>query len=140
MSRAVLSLLVVALLGECIWGVFAHRDVDELQETLESGSSRERVEALFVLTNRGEPQIPDAGSVRQLLASDDTLLTEWMMTTNFARFGIPRPLSAYINALGRTPHAFRCRFLLNYRVGRRRNITMSGLKRFLEHIHDDTQS
>ena len=59
------------------------------------------------------------------------------MTTNFARFDASLEQQAYIATLGRIPHAFRCQFLLNHRVGRRRNITLAGLEKFLERMPDD---
>lgn len=133
----VLSALVAVVALECLWAVVAHRGEAELRDLLESGEPRERVEALFVLTNRGIPEVPDRDFVGGLLGADDAFVQEWTMTTNFARFDEPRPQQAYLASLGRTPHAFRCQFLLRHRVGLRRNITLAALARFLARMPDD---
>ena len=125
-------LLFAILAGEWLVAFALHRPDAELRRMLESGSPRDRVYTLFVLTNRDTPEAPDRDAVKQLLATHDPLVCEWTMTTNFARFGPPIAQEAYAAARSGTPTGFRCQFLLNYRAVAGPSMTLADLRRFLD--------
>ena len=89
------------------------------------------MEDLFVLSNRDEPEVIDEDMVQRLLNSSNDPVREWIMTTNFSRFVDPRSLSEYIQSLDDPVFALRCKFLLTHQIGKRRDMTLSGLSRYL---------
>ena len=111
-----------------------HRTDDELHRTLQHGTPREKVGALYVLTNRDVPQRFDEVSVWHLLSSDDVLVREWTMTANFARLTPPRTQRDYVEARRGSLEAIRSAFLLRYRPGLGRNITLADLQQFLDAV------
>jgi len=125
-------LLLAILIGELLAARINHRAQPELQALLDSGPSRQRAYALFVLTNRGPVQPPDRETIRKLLQSDEVLLREWTMTANFTRFAPPLVQESHIGSLGGSGEAVRCRFWLYYRPAGGSLITLADLKRFLD--------
>jgi hypothetical protein len=123
-------LAVVAL--ECVTAGRWHQSSDALRRTLDTGTPRQRVYALFVLTNRDTPQTFDRDSTRRLLKSDAALVREWTMTANFTRPGPPLAQEAYNMSLGTAPHGIPCRFLLDYRPVVGSPMTLADLRRFLD--------
>jgi len=88
--RVDLLLLVclVAVLGiEVLAWQVAHRDDEELQRAVVSGSSREKVWALHIQLNRGEPQRLGHSFVEDLLSSNEALVRELAMTNDVRRLG-----------------------------------------------------
>ena len=128
------ALLLAVVVVECLWAAAAHRTDDELQRTLQSGTPQEKVGALYVLTNRDVPQRFDEAALWELLSSDNILIREWTMTTNFARLARPRAQRDYVEARRGSREAIRCAFLLRYRVGLGRTITMADLQQFLDAV------
>jgi hypothetical protein len=86
------DLLLVVCLGALVvievlaWQV-AHRDDEELQRAVASGSAEEKVWALHIQLNRGEPQRLEHLFVENLLASNEALVRELAMTSDVRRLG-----------------------------------------------------
>jgi hypothetical protein len=132
-----LHVLLLAIIGvECLAAWINHRSDGELHRILDNGAPKQKVHALFVLTNRDTPQLLDQQSVRRILKSDDALLREWTMTANFTRQGPSLAQEAHIMSLGRSPAAIRCQFFLNYRPAVGSSPTLSDLRRFLDALGD----
>ena len=123
--------LLAIVCAECVLAAALHRTAEELQSDLRTGTPRQKVYALFVLTNRGVPRDVGAESVRRRVNSDDGLVREWTMTTNFTRLGPTRAQETRLVVLGASPEGVRCRFLLKHREGQIQWMTLSDLRRFL---------
>ncbi|MBU0755759.1 MAG: hypothetical protein KJ645_11510 [Planctomycetes bacterium] len=124
-------LLGVVLALECLSAVVFHRSEDELRALLSEGTAQEQVEALFVLTNRDVPITIGKGKIQSLLESPNPLIAEWMMTTNFLRFGYHHLKENHIRSLPDSEAAFRCQFFQDHQIGRQ-PIKLSDLSRFLK--------
>jgi hypothetical protein len=98
-------------MAECAVFAHKHRTRSELEDDLQNGTPAEKVSALYLLTNRDTPDPVQPQFVRDLLASDEPLLREWTMTTNFTRLGRPTLQLKYLDSLGDSPEGIRCRFL-----------------------------
>ncbi len=130
------GLLLVVIAVEGLAALLLHRSDEQLGGMLESGTPKQKVYALYVLTNRDLPQGIDEAFTRSLLDCDEVLIREWTMTTNYTRLGQPRAQQAYIRSLGGSPEAYRCRFWKYYRVGLRHSMVLSEVARFIEAISD----
>jgi len=99
-------LICLALLAvECgVWGL-GHRGEAELQAAARDGSPRERIAALHVLTNRGEPAPGrfDAAFAQALVDDPDELLREYAFTTDVCKHADPRPQYRYLKQLREQP-------------------------------------
>ena len=126
------ALLLAILAGECLMAVILHRSDAELRTLLDEGAGQQQVQALCVLTNRGVPHAMDRATLRKLVFSENELVQEWTMTTNFVRLVPPGALERYANSLGNSADTFRRRFLFTYRLGQRRSMTLAALARFLD--------
>jgi hypothetical protein len=130
-------LLAAVIAAECLVAWIRHDTTEELRALRESGSPREKVRALFVLTNRDQPEVPDGQAIARSLRSDDPLVREWMMTPNFARHA-PRDIYArYLASLSESAEALRCRFLLMHGIGQGRAMGLTDLRQFLAATRDD---
>jgi hypothetical protein len=128
------AVLLALMLAECLVALMLHRSTDELQSTLSDGTGRDQVEALFVLTNRDVPMDVDEELIQSLWQSDNALMREWIMTANFARFGEEEVKTSYIESLGDSEAAFRCRLFLNHQVGKPSLLTLQKVDRFIEGV------
>jgi hypothetical protein len=124
-------LLILVLIAEVALSLLCHRSEEDLRTLLKEGESLEQVEALFVLSNRDIPDKKDKAAIQRLLSSTNPLIREWIMTSNFERFGFSRLKKAFVNSLGESEDAYRCRFLLTHQIGKRHAIKLSELPRFL---------
>ena len=130
-------LLAAVIAAECMVAWIRHDTTEELRALRDSGSPREKVYALFVLTNRDQPEVPDGRAIGRSLRADDPLVREWMMTPNFARHA-PRDIYAhYLASLPESPEALRCRFLLTHGIGQGRAMGLADLRQFLAATRDD---
>lgn len=131
--------VLLAVIGlQCAIAGLWHQSNDALRHTLESGTPRQKVYALFVLANRDTPLAFDREAIRSLLKSEDALVREWTMTANFARLAPPRAQEAHIMSLGGSPEGVRCRFLLDYRPVVGSPMSLADLRRFLDASQDDS--
>jgi hypothetical protein len=129
--------VLLAVIGlQCAIAGLWHQSNDALRHTLESGAPRQRVYALFVLTNRDTPRELDRESVRRLVKSEDPLVREWTMTANFTRLSPPLAQEAHIMSLRGSPEAVRCQFFLNYRPVVGAPLALGDLRRFLDASQD----
>lgn len=91
--RAWLPHLLLSLLLAAQWTVarVVHRDADELQDAYQNGSTQEQLEALHVLTNRGELAASTYGApfVRKLMKSPQARLREYAYSTDVCKFVVP---------------------------------------------------
>ena len=126
------ALLLIVLVVECAVAVANHRSRSKLERDLQAGAPAAKVSALYVLTNRDTPQPAGPQFVRGLLASDETLVREWTMTTNFTRLGRPNMQRQYLASLGDSPEGIRCRFLYSHGIGKTPWITLPELRAFLD--------
>jgi hypothetical protein len=122
--------LLIVLAVEVLAAVILHRSDDAIRISLEDEA---QVDDLFLLSNRGVPEGIDEDFVQRLLSSSNDPVREWIMTTNFSRFADPRSLNTFIQSLDDPVFAFRCKFLLTHQIGRRHDLTLSGLSRYLSH-------
>lgn len=136
-SYALHLVLVAVIACEGLYYVATRTTKDVLAERLERGTPEERVHALFVLSNRGRPEMLDRESLERLLSDPDVALREWTMTSNYIRQGDVDLQEGYINALVSEPERTRCRFFLDHRVGVAEWMTIEDLERFLEAARDD---
>ncbi|MGB3565349.1 MAG: hypothetical protein WBH85_07815 [Thermoanaerobaculia bacterium] len=84
------------------WRV-AHRDESELDRAAVSGSAEERVWALHILLNRGEPPQRDQSFVEGLVAAEEALVRELAMTSIVRRHvgrSVQRQVQAEISGPG----------------------------------------
>jgi len=129
---AFLTVLTLAILAEGIFAVFAHRSDEELTATARSGSPRDRVYALYVLSRRNTPRAYDASDVRALLMSKDPLVREWAMTSHVRALSDGTGMQRARLARIRDPsEAARSRFLLEHQV-RGNWMTLGQLRSFVE--------
>ena len=126
------ALLVLGLCLECALAASRHRTDHQVRRDLESGTPAEKVCALYLLTNRDLPQAAEPQFVRSLLASEETLIREWTMTSNFTRLGRPTAQRQYLNAIGESPEGIRCRFLFSHGIGKTPWITLPEVAAFLD--------
>jgi hypothetical protein len=133
-----LAFLLVIVVVECFAARALHRTDEELRTLSATGTPAQQVYALFVQTNRGAPHALDQPAVRRLLQSDDPLVREWTMTTNFVRLAPPRVQEDYIAALRGAPEAVRCGFWLTYRIGLGQSMQLADLRRFLDALKADS--
>lgn len=129
------ALLALLILGELIAARALHRSKEELQDDLQTGSPTEKAFALHILANRDIPEGFDQRGIRRLMQNEEVFLRELTMTTNLMRFGTENQRLAYIARRGSTPEAYRCRFLLECRVGNK-GMSMEQLDRFFEESAD----
>lgn len=107
-----LLLVCVAIVGlEFTWARVAHREEAELEAAARSEDVFERMFALHVLANRGEPRVFSPEFTAELLAESDPRLREFAMTRNFGR-GAAAALQREEVRLGRAtwPMEFYLRF------------------------------
>jgi hypothetical protein len=133
-AHRVHAVLLAIVCAECVLAAALHRTEEELQRDLRTGTPRQKVYALFVLTNRDVPESLDAERVGELVNSPEVLVREWTMTANFVRMGSTRPQAARLVLLGGSPEGVRCRFLLDnrdFQAGVTRRMALSDLRRFL---------
>jgi len=128
---------VAVLILEVIWAVLQHRSEETLEELLAQGSWQEQVEALALLTNRGDPEPLEPELLASIVRSDNPLLHEWTRTTNFRRFD-----AAFleISASEQFPDGgseYRSRFFDRFRLVKYGSITLSDLREFLASLKED---
>jgi hypothetical protein len=123
------AVLVLILGVECALAVASHRSRSELERDLQTAAPAQRVYALYVLTNRDTPQRVNP---QLLLDSDEPLLREWTLTTNFTRLARPTPQLKHLDSLGGSPEAIRSRFLFSHGIGKQPWITLPELRAFLD--------
>ena len=123
------TLLLLILGVECALGVANHRNRTKLERDLQTAAPAQKAYALYVLTNRDTPQRVDP---QLLLASDEPLLREWTLTTNFTRLARPTPQLRHLDSLGNSPEGIRSRFLFSHGIGKKPWITLPELRAFLD--------
>ncbi|MBU0640730.1 MAG: hypothetical protein KKB50_17845 [Planctomycetes bacterium] len=130
--------LLAALVCECLAALAGHVSEAELRRRLESGTEAQRAAALYVLANRDIPPRLDDEDIRRFMRSDEVRVREIVMTTNLMRYGSEAVRRDYVAALGETEEAWRCRFLLDHRVGPTgKRLTRQELARFLAALAED---
>lgn len=98
-----------------------HRSRDELEGAWRKGDTQERIDALHVLTNRGEPDAARFGQafVAALLADPDDRIKEMAFTHDVAKFSKPVLQSRYLAEFPSIdyPHWWRAYVVHNGKVG-----------------------
>lgn len=87
----------LAVMEVLVWQV-AHRGEEELQRAVVSGSGKEKVWALHIQLNRGEPEWLERPFVEDLLASEEALVREFAMTSDVRWLGGRKPQRRYLAA------------------------------------------
>lgn len=129
LPHAVLAMLIG--LEVAAFGVL-HRTMSDLEALLESGTPRERVYALHVLANRGQPPRFSRRDLAEWFETQPPLVAELLMTHNFARFAGPRIRQRYIDEQADAADAARAEFWFQRQVSQRDWITLEELGDFLK--------
>lgn len=124
--------LLLLLSFELVVALVLHRDNEELQTQLIEGEPMEQVEALFMLTNRGEPEPLTSETLDRFAESGDRLLREWLMTSNFSRFTTPEFEKKLIESARDPVEAERFQFYDTHRIGKRCDVTLEELASLLD--------
>ena len=107
--------LVATLAVELVVWQVRHRSAEELWRDFQTGASGERVEALFVLTNRDQPHGFDQRFVQELLRSEPVSVRELAMTHNLTRHSGKKAQESYLESSRPSPDEIvRCRFFLRF--------------------------
>jgi hypothetical protein len=127
--RATLTWVLAGILAlEIGIAVLASRSDAELRFDVENAKPRESVAAVFQLTNRSES--PNQQLTQQLLASENVLLQDWAMTSNYTR----RPFDARLQQAHPDKSQIQ-QFFLDFRLNmntRRTWISLARLEEVLE--------
>ena len=107
------ALLIIEVL---VWQA-THRADPEVQGSAASGPGEERVWALHILLNRGEPPKIDQQFIEALLASEHALVREMAMTSDVRRLGGREAQRRYLAEPADCDEATRGRYYLK-RQGR----------------------
>jgi len=111
------SLLVLQLLT---WAVL-HRSDEEILDAWESGTTRQRLDAFHVMTNRGtlDPARFDEAFVRGLLDDPEARVKELAFTNEVCKFHVPELQTRYVYDFsgGDLAHAWRSYVLHRRKVG-----------------------
>lgn len=131
-----IGLLAALIAAEAILATLSYRPVEKLRSVLETGTPGERVEALFILTNRGGDLPGEMTDATALLASPEPLLREWTMTSNFTRLSSPDAQTAYLASRPDDSETRCMRFLLSYRVGTADWMTLDEAREYMDRCLD----
>ncbi len=94
-----IHLILLALFaGQALVATALHRDRDALLEAWHTGDTSERLGALHVLTNRGEPRGIDQEFVLEMLGDPDLRVREAAMGLDLAKFSLPAAQENYLSA------------------------------------------
>ena len=109
--------LVIAAELVFAWG--RHQSDAELRVQAGAGSTQERLDALHILTNRGEPDpsMFSPESVAALLRDPDDRIREFAFTNDVCKFHVPDLQNAYLRATTDYPHWWRATLLHRRKVG-----------------------
>lgn len=130
---AVASILVV---GELILAAAVHRDAKTLRNEIGDADSGRAVWALFVATNRNQPERFDTDRIGELLSSPNSLVREWIFTTNFSRMLPRRQQGEFVGALVEPASAARAHFLLEHGIHQTPWISLAEVEAHFETIDD----
>ena len=126
----ILLALIATLAVELVVWRSRHRSSDELWRNYQTGTSSERVEALFVLTNRDQPQGFDQRFVEELLRSEQVALRELAMTHSLTRHSGTKAQEDYLESSRPSrDEVIRCRFFLRFEE---RQFRRGALRRYFE--------
>lgn len=126
--------VIVAL--EVIAAVAVHRDAGGLAPDVGAVDYERAVWALFVATNRDQPELLDVDRIDELLSSPNPLLREWIFTSNFSRILPPRRQREALEALVDPGSFARGRFFLEHGIHQTPWITLAEFDAYLETIDD----
>jgi hypothetical protein len=93
---------LLALMGaQCLVAVAVHQDAEELARAAAEGTGRERVAAMHVLANRGEPDpaLYTDQRVKELMGDPDPLVVDFLYTVDICRFSRPRTAPVWQNRI-----------------------------------------
>ncbi len=127
----ILSLSAMIII-EITVGMILHRDMKELWKVYRTGAPSEKTEALFILSNRNEPDYINRKFLNELLQSDEVLLREAAMTVHITRFTRSLLQKRYIKTCEDRDEKVRCRFFLRHSVGKGKRswITQKSLEEY----------
>ena len=124
--------LALVIIAECVSAALVHQLDQALCSAVKTAPASEQVEAVFTLKNRDDVTCDDIPTADELFESSNPLLREWAMTGQFAAANGANAHEAWLRSVDDPDEVFRCRFLLDFRPGQRRNLRLADLKRFLE--------
>lgn len=123
--------LLLVLSIELVAALAHHRSKEELQNQLRGGNDHEQVEALFILTNRDQPDPFSEEELQGFSKSGNPLLREWLMTSNFSRFTTTKFEKTLMKSVVDSVESERFRFYYTHRIGKKSDMTLAELAAFL---------
>lgn len=137
------GILMLLLGAETVVAWSRHQDDAELERQRAEGSSVEKAQALFVLTNRGDPLPIDRELARMTVRSGIGMLQEWAMTPNFIRTGETKFQEEFVAQFREGPRRLRYEFFLHHGVVRGRQsewLEMEDLRDFMASLAEADRS
>jgi len=134
-SRAIwwwIGALITILSVELLLAAADHRDRPELRSELHAVLESQSAWALFVLTNRDQSDALDTGEIEALVSSNNSLLREWIFTTNPSRLLRPRQQEKLLDLLEEPGSAARARFYFNHGIHKTPWLSLAELDAYLE--------
>ena len=126
----------IIVVGELILAAAGHRDGRTLQTGIGDADSGRTVWALFVATNRDQPERLDAGRIGELLSSPNSLVREWIFTTNFSRMLPRRHQEEALGVVVEPASTARARFFLEHGIHQTPWITVAEVDAYFETFDD----
>jgi len=124
--------LLVVVAGELLFSRMAHRNETELLAVLNSGNAAAQIEALHILSNRGDGEVVDEALAARVLQSESGVLREYAMTSNLTKLVGRRLQRASLERLEDPDEAFR-RWLFSSRgVGKRPTLSLAEITKYYE--------
>ena len=126
--HVVLALLAAVTL---VQARMSYRDQAELERLLASGTSEQKAFALHIQANRGEPKFQKR-HVAAMLMHEDARVRELMMTSNMMRLRKEPIRRAAMRRWSDEDSRTRAEFVLDFRIGNYKSMTLNDLRLFLQ--------